>query len=97
MVIRNKVGNNFIVDRGKDDTPRLNIPSGTWVESIPEHVYLSLTGNEDTFKNESLKLLDIIEPWNGVRFFMRVTTGALKTQIKVDTFFRLSSNEYPKF
>ena len=94
--IRNISGNNLVVDRAKNGTNRLTIPSGTWVDAIPDHIYLSLTGEDDDFVNVPISLSDIKESWKPIKLYIRVSTGALKTQIKKDTYFRILADEFPR-
>jgi len=94
--IRNISGNNLVVDRAKNSTTRLTIPNGTFVDAIPDHIFLSLTGNDDDFINAPISLPDIIESWKPVKLYIKISTGALKTQIKKDTYFRILADEYPR-
>lgn len=90
-------GNNLTVDRGQNNTIALTLPNRHWIEAYPDHIYLSLTGVEGTWvQGRQLKLPDILNPWTPIRVHMRVSTGALRTQVKIDSFLSITSEEHPK-
>lgn len=92
-------GNSLIVDRGQDGTTALTIPNRTWIEAYPDHIFLSLTGKEGTWVSggTALQIPDILESWKPVKVYVRVSTGALKTQVKIDSYISILGNEYPKY
>jgi hypothetical protein len=91
-------GNNLIVDRGQNNSTALTLPNRMWIEAYPDHLYLSLTGKDGTWVQGSQLLLpDILEGWTPIKVYVRVSTGALKTQMKIDSFLSINGDEYPKF
>lgn len=97
MWIKTVQGNNLIVDRGQNNTMTLTLPNKTWLEAKPDHIYLSLTGTEDSWiQGNQLKLPDITSEWTPVRVYIKVATGALKTQVKIDSYLSIFGNEFPK-
>lgn len=91
-------GNNLIVDRGQDNTSPITIPNRTWLEAYPDHIYLSLTGKEGNWvQGNQLSIPDILKPMTPVPVFVKVATGALKTQVKIDSYLSILSNEYPSY
>lgn len=96
--IKNVQGNNLIVDRGQNNTPAFTIPNRTWLEAYPDHLYLSLTGKEGTWvQGNQLSIPDIKNAFTPVQVFVRVSTGALKTQVKIDSYLSILSDEYPSY
>jgi hypothetical protein len=90
-------GNNLVVDRGQNGTSAITIPNRQWVEAYPDHIALSLTGKEGTWvQGSELLITDILTPWTPVKVYFRASTGALKTQVKIDSYLSISSDEYPK-
>jgi hypothetical protein len=95
--IKNIQGNNLVVDRGQNGTSAMTIPNRQWIEAYPDHVALSLSGKEGTWiQGDKLQIPDILVAWTPVKVYVRVQTGALKTQVKIDSYLSLSSDEYPK-
>lgn len=97
MWIKSVQGNNLIVDRGQNNTTPITIKNRTWIEAKPDHIYLSLSGAENSWvQGKDLKLPDISDEWSPVKVYVRVMTGALKTQVKMDSLLQIAANEYPK-
>lgn len=97
MWVKTIQGNNLIVDRGQNGTVALSLPDKHWLEAKPDHIYLSLTGQEGTWvHNGELTIPNIKDKWQPVRVYVKVSTGALKTQVKIDSYLSITSDEYPK-
>lgn len=91
-------GNNLIVDRGQNNTSALTLPNRHWIEANPDHIYLSMTGKEGTWvQGGQLQIPDINEAWTPIKVYVRVSTGALRTQVKIDSYISIFGDEYPKF
>lgn len=90
-------GNNLIVDRGQNNTTAITIPNRQWIEANPDHIYLSLTGKEGSWVQGELTLPDISDSYTPIKVYVRVSTGALRTQVKIDSYISIYGDEYPKF
>lgn len=96
--IKSIQGNTLTVDRGQNNTSALTLPNRHWIEAYPDHIFLSLTGKEGTWvQGNQLVIPDILDSWTPVKVYVRVATGALKTQVKLDTYLSITSNEHPKY
>jgi len=95
--VRDIQSNVLVVDRAKNGTIALTLPNTSWVEAKVDHVYLSLSGNDGSWiQGQSLFFGDILDVNIPYVFYFKITTQALKTQIKLDTYLQLSFDEYPQ-